>query len=100
MTPTDQYTNERPDHLGIVAGACQEIGLAAWLDAQDQGNRKPGKRWHNNRHDPQWARWKPPPTVFGAAVLRQWDQDPADPRRYHFILGERPVLGGWRGSRA
>jgi transposase len=27
--------NERLDHLGIVAGVCQEIGLAAWLDAQD-----------------------------------------------------------------
>jgi hypothetical protein len=23
------------DHLGIVAGVCQEIGLAEWLDAQD-----------------------------------------------------------------
>src|SRR5712691_5503580 len=30
--------NERLDHLGIVAGVCQEIGLAAWLDAQDPGN--------------------------------------------------------------
>jgi transposase len=40
MIPTDQYTNERLDHLGIVAGVCQEIGLAAWLDAQDPGNRQ------------------------------------------------------------
>jgi hypothetical protein len=24
---------ERLDHLGIVAGVCQEIGLAAYLDA-------------------------------------------------------------------
>ena len=40
MSPTDQYTNERLDHLGIVAGVCQEIGLAAWLDAQDPGNRQ------------------------------------------------------------
>src|SRR6266849_10913571 len=32
--------NERLDHLGIVAGVCQEIGLAAWLDAQDPGNRQ------------------------------------------------------------
>lgn len=38
MIPTDQYTNERLDHLGIVAGVCQEMGLAAWLDAQDPGN--------------------------------------------------------------
>ncbi len=29
MEPADQYTNERLDHLGIVAGVCQEIGLAA-----------------------------------------------------------------------
>lgn len=41
MTTTDRYINERLDHLGIVAGVCQEIGLAAWLDAQD-----PGKRQH------------------------------------------------------
>ena len=40
MEPADQYTNERLDHLGIVAGVCQEIGLAAWLDAQDPGNRQ------------------------------------------------------------
>jgi transposase len=26
---------ERLDHLGIVAGVCREIGLAEWLDAQD-----------------------------------------------------------------
>ena len=40
MKSADQYTNERLDHLGIVAGVCQEIGLAAWLDAQDPGNRQ------------------------------------------------------------
>src|SRR5947209_13125182 len=40
MTTTDKYLNERLDHLGIVAGVCQEIGLAAWLDAQDPGNRQ------------------------------------------------------------
>src|SRR5579863_4571881 len=32
----DAYVAERLDHLGIVAGVCREIGLAAWLDAQDQ----------------------------------------------------------------
>ncbi len=40
MSRTEMYTNERLDHLGIVAGVCQEIGLAAWLDAQDPGNRQ------------------------------------------------------------
>ena len=40
MTTTESYMNERFDHLGIVAGVCQEIGLAAWLDAQDPGNRQ------------------------------------------------------------
>jgi transposase len=40
MTTTELYVNERLDHLGIVAGVCQEIGLAAWLDAQDPGNRQ------------------------------------------------------------
>src|SRR5260221_5579439 len=36
----EEYVNERLDHLGIVAGVCQEIGLAAWLDAQEPGNRQ------------------------------------------------------------
>jgi transposase len=40
MTTAEMYLNERLDHLGIVAGVCQEIGLAAWLDAQDPGNRQ------------------------------------------------------------
>nr|WP_075164484.1 DUF4277 domain-containing protein [Ktedonobacter racemifer] len=29
----EDYHNERLDHLGIVAGVCQEIRLASWLDA-------------------------------------------------------------------
>ena len=40
MTTAENYINERLDHLGIVAGVCQEIGLAAWLDAQDPGYRQ------------------------------------------------------------
>jgi hypothetical protein len=40
MTPAELCRNERLDHLGIVAGVCQEIDLAAWLDAQDPGNRQ------------------------------------------------------------
>jgi transposase len=40
MPTTEMYVNERLDHLGIVAGVCQEIGLAAWLDAQDPSNRQ------------------------------------------------------------
>jgi hypothetical protein len=40
MATTDVYINERLDHLGIVAGVCQEIGLANWLDAQEPGNRQ------------------------------------------------------------
>src|SRR5712691_6402294 len=40
MPSEESYVNERLDHLGIVAGVCQEIGLAAWLDAQDPTNRQ------------------------------------------------------------
>src|SRR6266516_7178532 len=36
----EPYLNERLDHLGIVAGVCQEIGLATWLDAHEPGNRQ------------------------------------------------------------
>src|SRR5215469_18862195 len=40
MATEESYINERLDHLGLVAGVCQEIGLAGWLDAQDPGNRQ------------------------------------------------------------
>ena len=40
MTTAENSLNERLDHLGIVAGVCKEIGLAAWLDAQDPDNRQ------------------------------------------------------------
>ena len=43
MTVEESYINERLDHLGIVAGVCQEIGLAAWLDAQEPCA---GYLWH------------------------------------------------------
>jgi Domain of unknown function (DUF4277) len=40
MQGTERYVNERLDHLGIVAGVCQEIELAAWLDAQEPDRRQ------------------------------------------------------------
>ena len=40
MSSKESYINERLDHLGIVAGVCQEMGLAAWLDAQDPTHRQ------------------------------------------------------------
>jgi hypothetical protein len=40
MQAAEVYVNERMDHLGIVAGVCQEIGLAAWLDEQDPTHRQ------------------------------------------------------------
>ncbi len=32
MQTAESYVNERLDHLGVVAGVCEEIGLAAYLD--------------------------------------------------------------------
>ena len=40
MQGTEEYVNERLDHLGIVAAVCREIGLAEWLDAQEPENRQ------------------------------------------------------------
>lgn len=40
MANSEAYVNERLDHLGIVAGVCQEMGLAEWLDAHDPQNRQ------------------------------------------------------------
>ncbi len=34
------YESERLDHLGIVAGVCQEIGLAAYLDGQEPESQR------------------------------------------------------------
>jgi hypothetical protein len=72
MAPEEPYVNERLDHLGIVAGVCQEIGLAGWLDAQEPGNRKPGECGNSNSgHDSQWIRIQQSAVVFGAAILCQ-----------------------------
>lgn len=38
--PDVSYTVERLDHLGIVAGVCQQIGLAEFLDEQASGSRQ------------------------------------------------------------
>jgi transposase len=40
MQRAEDYHNERLDHLGIVAGVCQEIGLADWLDALAPGQQR------------------------------------------------------------
>jgi len=40
MPGTEEYVNERLDHLGMVAGVCREIGLAEWLDTQEPGKRQ------------------------------------------------------------
>ena len=32
MQNAESYVNERLNHLGIVAGVCEEIGIAAYLD--------------------------------------------------------------------
>jgi hypothetical protein len=34
VSPEVEYQTERLDHLGIVAGVCQEAGKAEWLDKQ------------------------------------------------------------------
>lgn len=70
MQAAESYVNERLDHLGIVAGVCEEIGLASWLDKQDPTNRKPDECGNgHDGDDPQWAGMEPPPTVAGAAVF-------------------------------
>ncbi len=35
-----RYVVEHLNHLGIVAEVCREIGVTAWLDQQDPGNRQ------------------------------------------------------------
>jgi hypothetical protein len=73
MATADVYINERLDHLGIVAGVCQEIGLAAWLDAQEPEHRQQvsvGTATVNNgRHGAQWLGVQQSAIVSSAAVL-------------------------------
>ncbi len=40
MSQEVEYHTERLDHLGIVAGVCQEAGVAEWLDKQAGDNRR------------------------------------------------------------
>src|SRR5262249_35158240 len=35
-----RYVVEHLNHLGMVAEVCREIGVAAWLDQQEPGNRQ------------------------------------------------------------
>jgi transposase len=35
-----EYQTERLDHLGIVVGVCQEVGIAEWLDKRAGENRR------------------------------------------------------------
>src|SRR5947209_3856539 len=71
MTKAENYINERLDHLGIVAGVCQEIGLAAWLDAQDRQSPTSECGDGNSRDDSEWIGLQQSAIVFGAAVLRE-----------------------------
>ncbi len=40
MSQEVEYQRERLDHLGIVAGVCQEVGIAQWLDKQAGEDRR------------------------------------------------------------
>src|SRR5436305_5901216 len=40
MSQEVAYQTERLDHLGIVAGVCQEAGIAEWLDKQAADSRR------------------------------------------------------------
>jgi hypothetical protein len=40
MQRAEDYQNERLDHLGLVAGVCQELGLAQWLDALEPNQQR------------------------------------------------------------
>ncbi len=72
MAGAETYVNERLDHLGIVAGVCQEIGLAAWLDAQEPGKSPTGEHGNSNGgDDSQWIGIQQSAIVSRPAVLCQ-----------------------------
>src|SRR5215469_12788248 len=90
MEGTEEYVNERLDHLGIVAGVCQEIGLASLLDAQESGNRQQvsvgtatvamilNGLWFSNRQlylVPQYFANKPLEHLLGPGITAQMLND-------------------------
>ncbi|GAC1644108.1 MAG: hypothetical protein NVS4B12_08940 [Ktedonobacteraceae bacterium] len=107
MTLTDQYTNERLDHLGIVAGVCQEIGLAAWLDAQNLGNRQQvsvgtatatmilNRLGFSNRQlylVPQYFTNKPVEHLLGAGISTEMLNDDCLGRTLDWLYTHEPTM--------
>ena len=74
MSQEVEYQTERLDHLGIVAGVCQEAGIAEWLDKRAGESRRSvsiGREYRKGHggDGPQWARVQQSTTVPGAAVF-------------------------------
>ena len=46
MSSEESYNNERLDHLGIVTGVCQEIGLVVYV--ADNGIYSEANMWQLN----------------------------------------------------
>jgi len=60
MPTQESYINERLDHLGIVVGVCQEIGLARLARCSRPHASPTGERRNSNSsHDPQRLRLQP-----------------------------------------
>src|SRR5260370_521330 len=106
MTTTESYMNERLDHLGMVAGVCQEIGLAAWLDAQDPGNRQQvsvgtatvamilNGLWFSNRQlylVPQYFANKPVEHLLGAGISADMLNDDCLGRTLDWLYAHDPT---------
>jgi len=85
MTTTDRDINERLDHLGIVAGVCQEIGLAAptgYATSERRGGESPenlaktAEMWLPERKlylCRCWKEWKQG-VSYGTVILR-WEKE-------------------------
>lgn len=106
MQAAESYVNERLDHLGIVAGVCQEIGLAAWLDEQDPTNRQQvsvgtattamilnGLGFSNRQLDlvPQYFANKPVEHLLGAGISAEMLNDGCLGRTLDWLYAQDPT---------
>ncbi len=66
MQTADSYVNERLDHLGVVAGVCEEIGLAV------RAGSHAGVRWYCHPGAQELWRECPSRACGHDLVFRQW----------------------------
>jgi Domain of unknown function (DUF4277) len=111
------YVVEHLNHLGLVAEVCREIGVAAWLDQQEPGNRQQvsvgtatvalvlnGLGFSNRQLYlvPQFFADKPVEHLLGPGILAEDLNDDCLGRTLDWLYAQdvSACLRGWRSTHA